>query len=123
MKSQLFAGISHEFKTPLNIILSSLDLLRMKSQQENPALYESSYAKYMNYAYENCFKLLRLATNLLDAVSYTHLSQPQWSLTLTARPLGNKMTCSFAPEGGKEQVILFGSLSISAAHPSSGRPP
>lgn len=67
MKSQLFAGISHEFKTPLNIILSSLDLLRMKSQQENPALYESSYAKYMNYAYENCFKLLRLATNLLDA--------------------------------------------------------
>lgn len=66
-KSEFFAGLSHEFKTPLNIILSSLDLMRLKSKKENEAHFEKEYAKFFDYATQNCYRLLRLSTNLLDA--------------------------------------------------------
>lgn len=67
MKSELLAGISHEFKTPLNIVLSSLDLMRTKSSMEDPERFQRDYARFFGYAYENCYKLLRLTANLLDS--------------------------------------------------------
>ncbi len=66
-KSEFFAGLSHEFKTPLNIILSSLDLIRLKSCKENERRFQNEYEKFFNYAYQNCYKLLRLSSNLLDS--------------------------------------------------------
>ncbi len=66
-KSELIAGLSHEFKTPLNIILSSLDLIRLKSCKENEKRFQNEYEKFFNYAYQNCYKLLRLSSNLLDS--------------------------------------------------------
>lgn len=66
-KSEFFAGLSHEFKTPLNIILSTLDLVRLKSRKEDEARFQSQYEKFFEYAYQNCYKLLRLSSNLLDA--------------------------------------------------------
>lgn len=66
-KSEFFAGLSHEFKTPLNIILSSLDLIRLKSSRENEERFRQEYARFFDYAYQNCYKLLRLTSNLLDA--------------------------------------------------------
>lgn len=67
MKSEFFAGLSHEFKTPLNIILSSLDLLRMKQEREDKEHFKEDYGKFFDYAYQNCYRLLRLTSNLLDA--------------------------------------------------------
>lgn len=67
LKSEFFAGLSHEFKTPLNIILSTLDLVRMKSSRENEQRFQDGYAKFFEYAYQNCYKLLRLSSNLLDS--------------------------------------------------------
>ncbi|NCB62541.1 MAG: PAS domain S-box protein [Clostridia bacterium] len=67
LKSEFFAGLSHEFKTPLNIILSTLDLVRMKSMRENEDRFREGYSKFFDYAYQNCYKLLRLTSNLLDS--------------------------------------------------------
>lgn len=68
LKGEFFANLSHEFKTPLNIIISSLDLLKLKISRDNESLFESDYKKFISYAYQNCYKLLRLTTNLLDSI-------------------------------------------------------
>lgn len=67
MKSEFFTGLSHEFKTPINIILSSLDFMRMKHEREDKERFRGDYGRFFEYAYQNCYRLLRLTTNLLDA--------------------------------------------------------
>lgn len=67
LKSEFFANMSHEFKTPLNIIISSLDLIKLKLSREGKEKYEEMYRKFFDYAYQNCYKLLRLTANLLDS--------------------------------------------------------
>lgn len=74
LKTELFSNISHEFKTPINIILSSIDLLKLKLQMDNPAHYEESYAQYLHYTEQNCYKLLRLVSDLLDSTKLEHRS-------------------------------------------------
>ena len=65
MKTEFFSELSHEFKTPLNIILSSLQLLKIKlaSGQEAPC---EGYEKFLRYMELNSYKLLRLSSNLID---------------------------------------------------------
>lgn len=74
LRSEQFSNISHEFKTPINIILSSMDLLKMKLKSDDPIRYEESYARCMHYTEQNCYKLLRLVSNLLDSTKMEHRS-------------------------------------------------
>lgn len=64
--TEFFANISHEFKTPLNIILGTFQLLIMnlkEKQAENKSI--NSYKK-MKIMQQNCYRLLRLVNNLID---------------------------------------------------------
>ncbi len=66
LKTQLFSTISHELKTPLNIIFSSLQLMESlyavgKISSENDVFY-----KYSSIMKQNCYRLLRLINNLID---------------------------------------------------------
>lgn len=66
LKTQLFSTISHELKTPLNIIFSSLQLMESlysagKISSENNVFY-----KYCSVMKQNCYRLLRLINNLID---------------------------------------------------------
>lgn len=58
--TDLFTNISHEFKTPLTVILLQLEL--MKINLDNQA----KMVKYINYATQNSNRLTRLVGNLLD---------------------------------------------------------
>ena len=66
MKTEFFSNISHEFKTPINIILSSVDLLKLKLQRNDEKLYTEQYKRFFTYTEQNSYKLLRLINNLLD---------------------------------------------------------
>jgi len=59
LKTQLFSTISHELKTPLNIIFASIQLL------EKLYLIEP-LNKYFKVMKQNCYRLLRLINNLID---------------------------------------------------------
>src|SRR5690606_16315499 len=59
MKSRFFANISHEFRTPLTLIIGPID--DMISQGEYPAL-----KKYLGPAKRNATRLLELVNQLLD---------------------------------------------------------
>lgn len=66
MKTEFFSNISHEFKTPINIILSSVDLLKLKLRRDDEEMYDNQYKRFFTYTEQNSFKLLRLINNLLD---------------------------------------------------------
>lgn len=65
IRAEFFANLSHEVRTPINIIYSCLQLLN--NQKENG--YESLakyYIKYEKTIRQNAFRLLRLVNNLID---------------------------------------------------------
>ena len=65
-QSKMFSSMSHELKTPLNIIFSALQLL--ESQNENESLVHDygMFSKYSKIMKQNCYRLVRLINNLID---------------------------------------------------------
>lgn len=63
-KTDFLANISHEFKTPLNIILASiqLELNGYNSVNDNNSIYYNR----LNMIKQNSYRLLRLVDNLID---------------------------------------------------------
>lgn len=59
LKTEFLCNLSHEFRTPLNVMLGTLQLLgiSMKGNKEQ---------KYLRIMKQNCFRLLRLINNLID---------------------------------------------------------
>ncbi|AKA70069.1 PAS domain-containing sensor histidine kinase [Clostridium scatologenes] len=65
MITEFFSNISHELKTPLNVIFSAVQVLNLyinKNQGEN---IEKQH-KYLKVVKQNCYRLLKLINNLLD---------------------------------------------------------
>lgn len=65
IRGQFFANISHEFKTPINIISSCIQLLDLKKKESDQELAEG-YKKYDKTLKQNCNRMLRLINNLVD---------------------------------------------------------
>jgi signal transduction histidine kinase len=62
-QEEFFSNISHELKTPLNVILSALQVMDLYCPTRCP---ESKSTKYKRIMKQNCFRLLRLINNLID---------------------------------------------------------
>jgi signal transduction histidine kinase len=66
VKTEFFSNISHEFKTPLNILMGAMqliDLYTINGVIQDP---EKKLDKYMNIMRQNSFRLLRLINNIID---------------------------------------------------------
>ena len=67
LRTEFFANISHELRTPINVILSSIQLLDLKVKNINTlSEYKEEYKKYPAILKQNCYRLLRLINNLID---------------------------------------------------------
>lgn len=66
IKDQFFSTISHELKTPLNIILGVVQLIDKTFCEEKFCANHEKLKKYMNMSRQNCFRLLKLINNLID---------------------------------------------------------
>lgn len=66
LKSEFFANVSHEFKTPLNIILSTVQLVNnyIEVNHEYPDI--DNFNKYLKNVKQNSYRLLKIANNLID---------------------------------------------------------
>lgn len=64
IRNQFFANISHEFKTPINIIFSCVQLLEKKLDNHKELV--ETYKKYDGTIKQNCYRMLRLINNLVD---------------------------------------------------------
>lgn len=65
LKSEFIANISHELRTPINILFSSVQLIEAKIPEEHGenALKVRSYLDCMKH---NCYRLIKLTNNLID---------------------------------------------------------
>lgn len=59
LKTEFLCNLSHEFRTPLNVILGALQLLRLN-------VNDHKESKYLGVMKQNCYRLLRLINNLID---------------------------------------------------------
>lgn len=63
-KNEFFSNISHEFRTPINILLGTTQVLNKNIENNNIKL--ENLKKYSNYIRQNAYRLLRLVNNLID---------------------------------------------------------
>lgn len=61
---EFFADISHELKTPLNVIFSAVQVLDLHTNFDDE--YIKKRSKYLNIMKHNCYRLKRLISNFLD---------------------------------------------------------
>lgn len=66
LKTQLFSTISHELKTPLNIILAVAQLMQKFHNSGYNCPYQEYFEKHMRILKQNSFRLLRLINNIVD---------------------------------------------------------
>ncbi len=65
LKSHFFATISHELKTPLNVILASTQLMERLDNRDTD-MYDSKMRRHLGLLKQNSLRLLRLICNLID---------------------------------------------------------
>lgn len=67
MRTEFFANISHELRTPVNVIFSALQLISYKMVSVKEDNYNiDQYERNINIMRQNCFRLVRLINNLID---------------------------------------------------------
>lgn len=65
LKTEFFSNISHEFKTPLSVILGTIQLLNLiVSKKQDGNLIK--FSKYFSVIKQNCYRLIRLVNNFID---------------------------------------------------------
>lgn len=65
LKTEFIANISHELKTPLNIIFCTAQLFSSKNDNGDK-LEGEKFDNYISTIKQNCYRLLRLVNNLID---------------------------------------------------------
>lgn len=70
LKTQFFSNLSHELKTPLNVIYATSQLISTQYDKLDFDEYKAEVKKYMQITKQNCYRLLRLIGNLMDITRY-----------------------------------------------------
>lgn len=66
LKTEFFANISHEFRTPINIILSAIKMFEIYMPEDKKDKNIGKIIEYKNIVKKNCYRLLRIIGNLID---------------------------------------------------------
>lgn len=65
IKTEIFANLSHEVKTPLNIIIGTLSLIELSLNNESDKANSDKLERYTAIMRQNCYRLLRILNNLI----------------------------------------------------------
>lgn len=66
IKTEFFANISHELRTPINVIFSALQMHELKLRDCSFLNDSTDKYKYTEMMKQNCYRILRLINNLID---------------------------------------------------------
>jgi signal transduction histidine kinase len=66
MQEEFFLNISHELKTPLNVIFSTIQLLDLYMKNDSFVENQHKIEKYINIIWQNCNRQSKLVNNIVD---------------------------------------------------------
>lgn len=66
LKTEFFANMSHEFKTPLNVLLGAIQMMQLMITEKSLECNYGKVEKYCKIMKQNCFRLIRLVNNIID---------------------------------------------------------
>lgn len=66
LKSEIFSNVSHEFKTPLNIISSAIQLIDAKISSAKECADAVVVKEYVDSIKRNCYRLIKMVNNVVD---------------------------------------------------------
>lgn len=66
VKNEILTNISHEFKTPINVIYSAIQTLELKENNEE----KINFKDYSFVIKQNCNRLIRLVNNFIDVTRF-----------------------------------------------------
>lgn len=79
IKTEFFANISHELRTPINVIFSALQMEELMLKGYSNDKISTDKFKYTKMMKQNCYRLLRLISNLIDITKidtdYFHINK------------------------------------------------
>lgn len=84
LRNEFFGNLSHEFKTPLNLIFSTVQLLKVKLKDITNGENEEKINQYLKILNQNGYRLLRLINNLIDITkidtNYFNIDLKNWNI-------------------------------------------
>ena len=66
MQEEFFLNISHELKTPLNVIFSTSQLFNLYIKDGSLLEHQDKLEKYINVITQNCYRQSKLVNNIVD---------------------------------------------------------
>ncbi|MDF2883130.1 MAG: histidine kinase [Clostridiaceae bacterium] len=66
IQEELFANVSHELKTPLNVIFSTNQLLELYLNNRMLEANKDKVSRDINIIKQNCYRLIKLINNIVD---------------------------------------------------------
>lgn len=66
MQEEFFLNISHELKTPLNVIYATIQLFNLYIKDGSLTDNSEKLNKYINIIKQNCYRQIKLVNNLVD---------------------------------------------------------
>ncbi len=66
LKTEFFSNLSHELKTPLNLIFSITQLIESNLINNQLVCKSNNTIHHINILKQNCYRMLRLVNNLID---------------------------------------------------------
>lgn len=66
LRTEFFANISHEFRTPINVILGAIQLMDIYLSGMHDLKYSGKFINLNKSMRQNCYRLIRLVDNLID---------------------------------------------------------
>lgn len=66
LKTDFFSNISHELRTPVNVIMSALQMCDIFKREDSFEKNKDKLNRYFSIMKQNCYRLIKLVNNLID---------------------------------------------------------
>lgn len=70
LKNQFFSNLSHEFKTPINVIYSSVQLIESFQNNLDYKDFKNKTIINVKAIRQNCYRLMKIVDNIIDITRY-----------------------------------------------------